>query len=117
MIELNLTNLEDLARGTAFLATGGGGDPYIGKLMLKHQLEQGKKVKIIRSNKNNKKTYNIDLTEANIMTSDFFYLKNNDLIYIQPLKYKGFRKSQSQTLLSVLTTVAILFNVYLKATE
>ena len=27
MIELNLTNLEDLARGTAFLATGGGGDP------------------------------------------------------------------------------------------
>ena len=51
------------------------------------------------------------------MTSDFFYLKNNDLIYIQPLKYKGFRKSQSQTLLSVLTTVAILFNVYLKATE
>lgn len=76
-----------------------------------------KKVKIIRSNKNNKKTYNIDLTEANIMTSDFFYLKNNDLIYIQPLKYKGFRKSQSQTLLSVLTTVAILFNVYLKATE
>ena len=47
MIELNLTNLEDLARGTAFLATGGGGDPYIGKLMLKHQLEQGKKVKII----------------------------------------------------------------------
>tara|TARA_A100001234_G_scaffold219876_1_gene231632 strand:+ start:727 stop:1566 length:840 start_codon:yes stop_codon:yes gene_type:complete len=76
-----------------------------------------KKVKIIRSNKNNKKTYNIDLTQANIMTSDFFYLKNNDLIYIQPLKYKGFRKSQSQTLLSVLTTVAILFNVYLKATE
>ena len=75
------------------------------------------KVKIIRSNKNNKKTYNIDLTQANIMTSDFFYLKNNDLIYIQPLKYKGFRKSQSQTLLSVLTTVAILFNVYLKATE
>ena len=47
MIELTLDNLEDLARGTAFLATGGGGDPYIGKLMLKHQLEQGKTVKII----------------------------------------------------------------------
>ena len=47
MLELNLDNLEDLARGTAFLATGGGGDPYIGKLMLKHQLELGKTVKII----------------------------------------------------------------------
>ena len=46
MIELNLDNLEDLARGTAFLATGGGGDPYIGKLMLKHQLEKGKIIKI-----------------------------------------------------------------------
>jgi len=47
MIELTLDNLDDLARGTAFLATGGGGDPYIGKLMLKHQLELGKKVTII----------------------------------------------------------------------
>lgn len=76
-----------------------------------------KKVKIIRSNKNKRQTYSIDLTEAEIITSDFFYLRNNDLIYVQPLKYKGFRKSQSQTLLSILTTIAILFNVYLKAVE
>ena len=47
MIELTLDNLDNFTRGTAFLGTGGGGDPYIGKLMLKHQLEIGKKIKII----------------------------------------------------------------------
>ena len=76
-----------------------------------------KKVKIVRSEKNNKQVYNIDLTSSNILTSDFFYLRNNDLIYVQPIKFKGFRKSQSQLLLSSLTTFAVLFNVYLKFTE
>ena len=50
MIKLTLENLEDFTRGTAFLGTGGGGDPYIGKLMLKHQLELGKKIEIISPN-------------------------------------------------------------------
>jgi len=76
-----------------------------------------KKVKIVRSEKNRKQVYNIDLTSSNILTSDFFYLRNNDLIYIQPLKFKGFKKSQSQLLLSALTTFAVLFNVYLKFSE
>jgi polysaccharide export outer membrane protein len=76
-----------------------------------------KKVKIVRSEKNKKQVYNIDLTLSNILTSDFFYLRNNDLIYVQPIKFKGFRKSQSQLLLSSLTTFAVLFNVYLKFTE
>ena len=76
-----------------------------------------KKVKIIRSHKNKKQIYHLDLTDSNVLASDFYYLRNNDLIYIQPLRYKGFRKSQSQVLLSTLTTIAILFNVYLKITE
>lgn len=76
-----------------------------------------KKVKIIRSEKNKKQIYNIDLTSNNIITSEFFYLRNNDLIYVKPLKFKGFKKSQSQLLLSALTTFAVLFNVYLKFLE
>ena len=32
-----------------------------------------KKVKIVRSEKNRKQVYNIDLTSSNILTSDFFY--------------------------------------------
>jgi len=76
-----------------------------------------RKVKIIRSEKNKKQIYNIDLTSSRLITSDFFYLRNNDLVYIQPIKFKGFRKSQSQLLLSTLTTFAVLFNVYLKFSE
>ena len=76
-----------------------------------------KKIKIVRSEKNKKQIYNVDLTSNNILTSDFFYLRNNDLIYVQPLKFKGFKKSQSQLLLSALTTFAVLFNVYLKISE
>ena len=74
-------------------------------------------VKIIRSHKNKKQIYHIDLAGSNVLVSDFYYLRNNDLIYIQPLKFKGFRKSQSQVLLSTLTTIALLFNVYLKIAE
>jgi polysaccharide export outer membrane protein len=76
-----------------------------------------KKIKIVRSEKNKKEVYNIDLTSSRILTSEFFYLRNNDLIYIQPLKFKGFRKSQSQLLLSALTTFAVLFNVYIRFSE
>ena len=64
-----------------------------------------------------KQVHQIDLTGSNMLTSEFYYLRNNDLIYIQPLRFKGFRKSQSQILLSTLTTIAVLFNVYIKITE
>ena len=76
-----------------------------------------KRVKIIRSHKNKKKIYHIDLTGTDILVSDFYYLRNNDLIYIQPLSFKGLRKSQSQVLLATLTTLAVLFNVFLNITK
>ena len=75
------------------------------------------KVKIIRTHNNKKKIYAIDLTNQQLLLSDFYYLRNNDMIYVEPLKYRTFRKSQSQLLLSALTTFAVLFNVYLKFSE
>ena len=79
--------------------------------------QAGLKGRSKKNQKNKKQIYNIDLTSSDILGSDFFYLRNNDLIYVQPLKFKGFRKSQSQLLLSALTTFAVLFNVYLKFAE
>lgn len=72
-----------------------------------------KKIKIVRSNNNKKKIYFFDLTESTILHSNFYYLHNKDLVYIQPLKFKGLKKSQSQLLLSSLTTFAVLFNAIL----
>ncbi len=76
-----------------------------------------KKVKLIRSGKESKDTYDIDLTSDDILNSNFYYLRNKDLIYIQPLRFKSFRKTQSQVILSTLTTVAVLLNVYLRFEE
>ena len=75
------------------------------------------KVKLIRTKNNKKTVHKLDLTQESIINSEFYYLHNNDLVYIEPLKYRGFRKSQSQLLLSSLTTLAVIVNVYLKFTE
>ena len=76
-----------------------------------------RKVRIIRSNNNKKKVYYFDLTESKILQSNFYYLNNKDLVYVQPLKFKGLKKSQSQLLLSSLTTFAVLFNAILNFTR
>ena len=46
-MELTLDTLLDFARGAAFLGTGGGGDPYVGRLILQQQLATGGKVRLI----------------------------------------------------------------------
>src|SRR5512140_2616390 len=37
-MKITLDHVEDLARGAAILGTGGGGDPYIGSLMLRQAI-------------------------------------------------------------------------------
>ncbi|PCI49643.1 MAG: hypothetical protein COB49_04710 [Alphaproteobacteria bacterium] len=39
-MKIELDDLEDFARGAAFLGTGGGGDPYIGRLLAKHAIKE-----------------------------------------------------------------------------
>src|SRR5437660_2000951 len=45
--ELTPQDLRDLARGAAFLGTGGGGDPYVGRLMVEQALAEGGRVTLI----------------------------------------------------------------------
>ncbi len=40
-------DLKDFAFGASFLAAGGGGDPYVGRLMLKQQVTRGKRVTVV----------------------------------------------------------------------
>jgi len=75
------------------------------------------KIKIVRTHNNKKKIYTIDLTNQQLLSSDFYYLRNDDMIYVEPLKYRTFRKSQSQIVLSALTTLSLMVNVFLKITE
>ena len=75
------------------------------------------KLKIVRTHNNKKNIYAIDLTDQQLLLSDFYYLRNDDMIYVEPLKYRTFRKSQSQIVLSALTTLALMVNVFLRITE
>ena len=47
MKELNKQSIEDIALGAALLGTGGGGDPYVGKLMALQAVENYGPVKVI----------------------------------------------------------------------
>ena len=40
MRQITASQLDDIALGAAVLGTGGGGDPYIGKLMAKAAIER-----------------------------------------------------------------------------
>ena len=48
MDKLTLDKIDDFLRGTAFLGTGGGGNPYVGGLMLRQELEKGFEPKLIK---------------------------------------------------------------------
>ncbi len=46
-MELRLEDVDDLCTGAAFLGAGGGGDPYIGGLMVKGELAAGGRIEIV----------------------------------------------------------------------
>ncbi len=46
-MKLNSEQLRDLAVGAAFLGTGGGGNPYVGRVMVQQCLDEGLSVEIV----------------------------------------------------------------------
>jgi hypothetical protein len=46
-MQIDTTNIDDIATGATVLGTGGGGDPYIGKLMAEQAIERNGPVKLI----------------------------------------------------------------------
>src|SRR6056297_4334309 len=46
-MKLQLEDVDDLCTGAAFLGAGGGGDPYIGGLMLKQELLAGREIEVV----------------------------------------------------------------------
>lgn len=47
MHKIDKEHLKDLCRGAAFLGTGGGGDPYAGRLMVEQALNEGYQIEVI----------------------------------------------------------------------
>jgi polysaccharide export outer membrane protein len=52
------------------------------------------KVAIIRQTKTGSKVIYLDMTKRDILESDYFYLKPNDIVYVTPVKGKQFTFAQ-----------------------
>jgi polysaccharide export outer membrane protein len=50
-----------------------------------------KQVLVLRPTSDGTKTFRLDLTNRNILTSDGFFLLPNDIVYVEPIKSKTFR--------------------------
>lgn len=74
-----------------------------------------KTLKILRTTSEGTTVNYIDLTKSDIVSSPFYYLSPNDVIYIEPLKAKsyGFATFPIATILSSITTLILVLN-YIK---
>lgn len=58
------------------------------------QFSNVKKIKIVRQSTKGSDVYAVDLSDKNMLQSDFFYLMPNDVVYIQPYKSKSWAFSR-----------------------
>jgi polysaccharide export outer membrane protein len=77
-----------------------------------------KNILIIRDNNGKKEFGRVDITKPSIFASPYYYLKQNDLVYIEPNKPKqrNYNVTQSQTFTisivsTLLTTVSVITTV------
>jgi len=72
-------------------------------------------VKIIRQTDNGSEIVTVDMGSADILSSPYYYLKPNDIIYVEPLKIKqwGFTAFPYSTVLSVISLVFTAIMMYL----
>lgn len=73
-------------------------------------------VKIIRQTDNGSEILTVDMGSADILTSPYYYLKPNDIIYVEPLKIKqwGFTTFPYSTVLSVVSLAVTLYLAFKK---
>lgn len=69
-----------------------------------------KKILVLRPEGNGTRTYRLNLTSRDILTSEGFFLLPNDIVYVEPIKTKTFRIN-SPTFSLVLTSVSTLILV------
>ncbi len=70
------------------------------------------KTSIIRETKKGKIVIPVDFTDVNILASDIYYIKPNDIIYIEPIRFKSFKQNLPNIalLFSSITTTIIVLN-------
>ncbi|MDZ7742786.1 MAG: polysaccharide biosynthesis/export family protein [Bacteroidota bacterium] len=71
-------------------------------------------VKLIRQTKDGSKVIGIDMTDADILASDYYYMMPNDIIYVEPLKGKQFTFANFPygIIFSAISTTLLLINYF-----
>lgn len=66
-----------------------------------------KNILVIRDNDGVKEAHRMDITDPAIFASPYFYLKQNDIVYVEPIKIKQRSRTSSDRsfTMSLLTTV------------
>jgi len=69
---------------------------------------------LVRNENGNNKRINIDLTSSNIMASEFYYIRPNDMLYIKPMnkKFWGLNEFPWTLLLSSISTAVLLYTAF-----
>ena len=72
-------------------------------------------VKIVRQTDNGSEIITVDMGSADILASPYYYLKPNDIVYVEPLKIKqwGFTSFPYSTVLSVISLAFTGIMMYL----
>lgn len=75
---------------------------------------QKENVKIVRQTDNGSEIIMVDMGQADILSSPYFYLKPNDIIYVEPLKIKqwGFTSFPYSTVISIVSMAVTLITLY-----
>lgn len=68
-----------------------------------------KNLLIIRENNGKREFLRFDINDKNVMNKEYYYLKNNDILYAEPNHVKAFASSQSRTILGFATGLITLY--------
>lgn len=76
-------------------------------------------VKIVRRTDNGSEIAFVNIGDADVLSSPYYYLKPNDIIYIEPLKAKqwGFTSFPYSTVISVISLCVTLVTLYLNLSK
>lgn len=71
-------------------------------------------VTLVRNENGKNLRINIDLTSAELMASEYYYLRPNDMIYVKPMhkKFWGLAQFPWTVLLSTISTVILIYTVF-----
>ena len=72
-------------------------------------------VKIVRRTDNGSEIVTINAGDAEILSSPYYYLKPNDIVYVEPLKFKqwGFTSFPYSTVISIMSLGVTMVTLYL----